>query len=533
MGLSDLPAELVYHISSYLTLDSDLNSLVRTSTGFYNVLNNELYRQTVSCSPGKALDWVASNGEESAARKLLEAGTSPYGEDLKHPPMELAIIRGHDTMVQLLLEWELKDVSKCPLIPGQVTDLKTYWKRFSGIRWAIENSRDNLIPMFFGYGAAKYWDIGKVCEAIQQAIYSRNPSAVQVLLDHFPQAPKEEHHFRVGTLLHEALLYINPEIVRCLVRFGADVNFVIQNTCPLKLAAKLIRNEKNSVCLPGVLDPQRAQEIIDFLLEEGAYPAHMSNNKEFGLWKLRWAAERNDYAGVGRHLSQIDTESVIQSGGESRAVLLLTAAACGLNNLARQVLDNGGDADAPCHPGLGYTSPRTPLAWAARRGHAEVATILLNYGADPNPIEPPEFYNGDTDYVWSELPPLTEACYYGHIELVNLLLDHGANMFTETSPSELEEEDTALDFAVNYPEIVNLLLSRGADAKGHVVMKALHSGNTETVRILLDHGACITAEQQSFFMSIIPEDKRLEMLALLSEYGIQPRTNHPSEVITW
>ncbi|CAI7593418.1 unnamed protein product [Penicillium bialowiezense] len=455
MGLSDLPAELVYHTSSYLTLDSDLNSLVRTSTGFYNMLNYELYRQTVSCSPGKALDWVASNGEESAARKLLEAGASPYGEGLRRP-MALAIVRGHDPMVHLLLEWELRDVSKCPLIPGQVTSLKTYWKMFGGIDWAIEEHRDKLIPMFLDYGAAEHWDMGNVCDAIQKAMDWKNPSAVRVLLDRFPQALKEENHSSGGALLHQAIFLANPEIVRCLVRFGADVNFIIHNKCPLMAAVELIPCFEFSDDVPGCDISQRIEDIIDLLLEEGAYPAHMSNNKGLGLWKLRWAAERNDYAGVEHHLSQIDTESVIKAGGENRAVLLLTAAACGLTNLARQVLDNGGDADAPCHPELGYTTPRTPLAWAAKRGHAEVATILLNYGANPNPIERPEFYNSHPEYSWYQEPPLFAACYFGQIELVNLLLHNGACLtpFAQAIPSEDKQDDTALNHAVNHPEML-------------------------------------------------------------------------------
>jgi len=62
----------------------------------------------------------------------------------------------------------------------------------------------------------------------------------------------------------------------------------------------------------------------------------------------------------------------------------------------------------------------TPLFYAARNGHIEVAKILLANGAEVNDLI-------SLDWSWTETP-LHAAVWYGHFEMVQLLLKWGANV---------------------------------------------------------------------------------------------------------
>ena len=76
-----------------------------------------------------------------------------------------------------------------------------------------------------------------------------------------------------------------------------------------------------------------------------------------------------------------------------------------------------------CHSG------ETPLHVAARKGHVEIAKLLLERGADPN--------IGDI-YGWA---PLHEAAQWGRTEVARLLLKRGANPNAKD-----KKRDNAADF---------------------------------------------------------------------------------------
>ena len=99
---------------------------------------------------------------------------------------------------------------------------------------------------------------------------------------------------------------------------------------------------------------------------------------------------------------------------------------------------------------LNYIVPRggsTPLLFSARSGDAESARLLLGAGADPN------------DALADGLPALTLAAYSGHAAVAAVLLDGGAN------PDATAIGFTALHAAVLRSDLtlVSTLLARGAN----------------------------------------------------------------------
>ena len=105
------------------------------------------------------------------------------------------------------------------------------------------------------------------------------------------------------------------------------------------------------------------------------------------------------------------------------------------------LLDFGADVNAK----NGYGT--TPLHWAARKGHTDVAKLLIEHGADVNAKED---YRGETPLHWAkdaniaqvliehgadvkaksrwDTTPLHEASSMGHTDVAKLLIDHGADM---------------------------------------------------------------------------------------------------------
>ncbi|KAJ5872356.1 uncharacterized protein N7529_004709 [Penicillium soppii] len=109
MGLLELPHELIIQVAKFLEYDEDINSLSRTRRLLHMVLNDFLYQNHILNHGSSGLEWAASTGNESAARKLLDAGASPtvIGEST-FKPIALAAKFGHAGLVKMFLDWKEK-----------------------------------------------------------------------------------------------------------------------------------------------------------------------------------------------------------------------------------------------------------------------------------------------------------------------------------------------------------------------------------------------------------------------------------------
>ena len=157
---------------------------------------------------------------------------------------------------------------------------------------------------------------------------------------------------------------------------------------------------------------------------------------------------------------------------------LIDAARNGDVEAVRSLLAGGADANTTQGDGM------TALHWAAERGHAAVADLLLSAGAD---VEAKTRLGSYT--------PLHLASRSGHGPIVSALLDAGADPHATTSSSGVTPLHLAAA-AVDGTKAVTALLRRGAEVDAREsssgqtpLMFAAASNRTEAIVALLEHGA--------------------------------------------
>jgi len=196
----------------------------------------------------------------------------------------------------------------------------------------------------------------------------------------------------------------------------------------------------------------------------------------------------------------------------------------------------GTSADTGAH-GPGIYRPRaipapsgamTPLLFAAREGHLDVARVLLDAKAE---IDRPSA-NGST--------PLVVATTNNHIQLAMFLLDRGASAnqadrFWKRTPLFAAVEMRNRDFPPDAPppvsdpgdpmDLIKALLKKGADPNAQV--------NTTPVRGFMQRAASWTNfdGQTAFIRAALAGD--VSLMRLLLEYGADPniKTNEGSTAL--
>ena len=122
---------------------------------------------------------------------------------------------------------------------------------------------------------------------------------------------------------------------------------------------------------------------------------------------------------------------------------------------------------------------RTPLSWAASKGHFGIVELLLKAGADPNRRDA----FGQTS--------LSYTAEHGHVGIVQLLLDNGVE-----PDSRDEKGRTPLMWAAEdgHETVVKLLLKQGVEADSRdkegrtALSSAAYAGHKAVVQLLLEHG---------------------------------------------
>jgi len=186
------------------------------------------------------------------------------------------------------------------------------------------------------------------------------------------------------------------------------------------------------------------------------------------------AVEKDDIEQLKLLISKVaDVNSVKDPNGMT---LLHQAVRYGHMDIVKFLMNKGADVNVMDE----HTYTKTPLGWAAVRGRAAVAELLIANGADVN-------VRGNYGHT-----PLWLAAAYGHPDVVELLFSKGANI---EAADHWHRTPLYRAVQVNHPKMVKLLLERGANieardqGRGTPLHVASRRGYPEVGKLLLDAGA--------------------------------------------
>jgi ankyrin repeat protein len=186
-----------------------------------------------------------------------------------------------------------------------------------------------------------------------------------------------------------------------------------------------------------------------------------------------------------------------------------------LKNLLR--LRDGDDVNTKDNYGV------TPLMWAAKAGHSEIARFLIRQGADVNAGQNPrqgENVLSTACQGGRDASPSSE----GHTKIVKLLIENGLDLRSEWNAV------VALNYALEYGglEVAQLLLDKGVNInarddafKKTALIITMQESRAEVIRFLIDNGANVNAEDRSgtTALQLAAHWKRVDIVKLLLEKG--------------
>lgn len=276
---------------------------------------------------------------------------------------------------------------------------------------------------------------------------------IQKLVDHGADVNQVDADSR--TPLYRAAFNGHATTASILIERGARVNLASQSGwTPLMMAAE--RGHEATV-----------QELLD----AGADVCQVDNSGYCALSRAA-SAGRGRYGTMKQllaHGAEVDRPS------SQKKTPLSWAAEKGHEDVVELLLDNGAEVDHI------DSRNRTPLLWAAEKGHEAVVTRLLDKGADVNYCKT----SGET--------PLYAAAGHGHSGIVKMILERGADVDHQIG----SYRRTALAWAAErgFDAAVELLLLYGAevdleDSRNRTAMScAAEKGHESVVKQLLAKGA--------------------------------------------
>ena len=254
------------------------------------------------------------------------------------------------------------------------------------------------------------------------------------------------------------------------------------------------------------------------LLDANAKCAHVLDNDGISP---AWIAAQGGYADILRLLVTHKVDLNVPNH-ENNRFPIHQAAQAGHTRIVEMLLQNGADPDPVDNHGI------TPLWSAAQSGHYEIVKMLLNHSSAGEKVDiETESYDG-------ERRPIHQAAQGGHLTIVQFLLAEGA----VCDPMDHHGVTPLWTASQNgHADVVRELLKAGAkvDVTAYEynrlpIHQAAHGGHIEVVRTLMEFGANPTPEADTFDDSepspflLACACENIELVRLFLEFGVKINT---------
>ncbi|KFW64599.1 Ankyrin-2, partial [Pygoscelis adeliae] len=378
---------------------------------------------------------------------------------------------------------------------------------FTPLHIACKKNRIKVMELLVKYGASIQAITESGLTPIHVAAFMGHLNIVLLLLQN--GASPDVTNIRGETALHMAARAGQVEVVRCLLRNGALVDArAREEQTPLHIASRLGKTE-----------------IVQLLLQHMAHPDAATTN---GYTPLHISAREG----------QVDVASVLLEAGASHSMStkkgftpLHVAAKYGSLEVAKLLLQRRASPDSAgkvlirgkkkkvsgvLESSLGKKcNGYTPLHIAAKKNQMQIATTLLNYGAETNIL------------TKQGVTPLHLASQEGHTDMVTLLLEKGSNIHVATKTGLTSLHLAAQEDKVNVAEI---LTKHGANQDAQTklgytpLIVACHYGNIKMVNFLLKQGANVNAKTKNGYTPLhqAAQQGHTHIINVLLQHGAKP-----------
>ncbi|XP_057318326.1 uncharacterized protein LOC130663224 [Microplitis mediator] len=490
-----------------------------------DVNSGAILDQAIENNNYKIVEYLISNGAE--INNAYENGK--WGIT----PLEHAVKRGYQRIVQLLIEYNVDVNHRSLLEPGCLTtaaenknfeifqllldsgvnsrlshtvrtliyvavdknnyeitkhlinhgaDVNTCFDNRTLLYRAVENENERIVELLINNKA----DVNKIIKhkdlsssfptALYKAVEIGNLNILKLLIN----APSIDVNLSIDLhepLIHKAIRQNNYEIIKCLIEHGANINTVHDLETPLNIAISNGNKEVVELLIENKADVKAAPGFLNSLL-------HM-------------AIKKNNFE-ILDILINIDPTEVYPSYGQPP---LLTAVRENNFEMTRYLIKFGADVntcyDYPLHIAVNNNNKNivkllienkanvnfitesgvSALGIAVEEESFELVKILLDSGANIN-------LSSDKDYS-----PLQHAIMKGNYRIAKYLINHGANINALCRSQE---------WATKRDNCCNSLTNCISDSQCSLLQFAIDCKKTEMVKLLIENKVDVRLVERNY-----------------------------------